>query len=160
MQQDFLNIVNDNKGLIYKVCNLYCPDVEDRKDLFQEILLQLWKSHQNFKGASAIGTWIYRVALNTAITHFKQKNKGKPQRNVVLADLEIPDLLNPEEQEEQFTLMYRAIGLLDKIEKSIVFLYLEDKSYDEMAEITGLSKTHIGVKLNRIKSKLAQILNQ
>ena len=159
MDETFVEILNNHRALIYKVCNLYCSDKEDRKDLFQEIVLQIWKSFKSFRHESSLSTWMYRIALNTAITHFK-KEKRMPNYPLSLDGIEIPDIRDQDEKEEQLQQLSLAIEQLDKIEKSIVLLYFEKKSYEEISEITGLSKSNVGVKLNRIKTKLASILNR
>lgn len=158
MDETFIDILNNHRGLIYKVCNLYCRDKDDREDLFQEIVLQIWKSFKGFRGESSISTWMYRIALNTAITHLR-KEKRSVNDSVSLQGIEIPDMNDSDEKEEQFTQLFAAIEKLDKIEKSVVLLYLEGKSYDEISEVTGLSKSNVGVKLNRIKTKLSGTLN-
>lgn len=159
MDETFIEILNNHRGLIYKVCNLYCSDKEDRKDLFQEIVLQIWKSFKSFRHESSLSTWMYRIALNTAITHFK-KEKRPINQPVSLTGIEIPDINDSEEKEELLKQLFVAIEHLDKIEKSIVLLYLDDKSYEEISEITGLSKSNVGVRLNRIKTKLSNTLNK
>ena len=159
MDETFVHILNNHRALIYKVCNLYCSDKEDRKDLFQEIVLQIWKSFKSFRHESSLSTWMYRIALNTAITHFK-KEKRMPNHPLSLDGIEIPDIRDQDETEELLQQLSLAIDQLDKIEKSIVLLYLEKKSYEEISEITGLSKSNVGVKLNRIKAKLASTLNR
>lgn len=156
MDMKFTEVLNDHRGLIYKVCNLYCSDREDREDLFQEIVLQIWKSLSGFRQESSLSTWMYRVALNTAITHFrKEKRSVNP---ISISGIEVPDLNDSNEKEEQLKQLFVAIEHLDKIDKSIILLYLEEKSYDEISDITGLSKSNVGVKLNRIKIKLSTIL--
>lgn len=117
--------------MVYKICRLYGNSDEDRQDLFQEIIIQLWKAYPKFRGDAQFGTWLYRIGLNVATT-------------------------NPEE-EENFQKMYAAIEKLNDIEKAIVMLYLEDKSYDEMEDILGISNGTLRVKMNRIKEKLRQI---
>jgi RNA polymerase sigma factor (sigma-70 family) len=158
MDEKFIDLLNNHRGLIYKVCSLYCRDKDDREDLFQEIVLQIWKSFKSFRGESAISTWMYRIALNTAITHLR-KEKRSVNDTTSLQGIEIPDLNESDEKEAQLTQLFTAIEKLDKLEKSIVLLYLDGKSYDEISEITGLSKSHVGVKLNRIKTKLSGTLN-
>lgn len=158
MDQNFIDILNSNRGLIYKVCNLYCSDPEDKKDLFQEIILQLWKSWESFRGASALSTWMYRVALNTAITHFKRDKRRST--TVQILEIDIPDIQEDDDTEELLKQLFAAIDSLDKIDKSIILLYLEEKSYEEISEITGLSTSNVGVKLNRIKGKLSNALNK
>ena len=158
MDKEFLDILNNHRGLIFKVCNLYCSDPEDRKDLFQEIVFQVWKSLGSFRHESALSTWMYRIALNTAITHFrKEKRSVNP---VSITDIDIPDMNDNNEKEELLKELFIAIEYLDKLDKSIVLLYLEEKSYEEISEITGLSKSNVGVRLNRIKTKLSTTLTK
>ena len=159
MRKEFVDILNNHRGLIYKVCHLYCDDPEDRKDLFQEIVLQVWKSLGSFRQESTIGTWMYRIALNTAITHFRKEKRlgGK----VSLTGIDIPDLNDSNEKEDQLRELFKAIENLDRIDKSIILLYLEEKNYEEISEITGLTRTNVGVRLNRIKIKLSnKIINR
>lgn len=159
MRKEFVDILNNHRGLIYKVCHLYCDDPEDRKDLFQEIVLQVWKSLESFRQESTIGTWMYRIALNTAITHFRREKRlgGK----VSLTGIDIPDLNDSSEKEDQLKELFKAIEDLDRIDKSIILLYLEEKNYEEISEITGLTRTNVGVRLNRIKIKLSnKIINR
>jgi RNA polymerase sigma factor (sigma-70 family) len=156
MRKEFVDILNNHRGLIYKVCHLYCDDPEDRKDLFQEIVLQVWKSLGSFRQESTIGTWMYRIALNTAITHFRKEKRlgGK----VSLNGIDIPDLNDSSEKEDQLKELFKAIEDLDRIDKSIILLYLEEKNYEEISEITGLTRTNVGVRLNRIKIKLSNTI--
>jgi len=159
MRKEFVDILNNHRGLIYKVCHLYCDDPEDRKDLFQEIVLQVWKSLESFRQESTIGTWMYRIALNTAITHFRKEKRlgGK----VSLTGIDMPDLDDSSEKEDQLKELFKAIEDLDRIDKSIILLYLEEKNYEEISEITGLTRTNVGVRLNRIKIKLSnKIINR
>ena len=156
MRKEFVDILNNHRGLIYKVCHLYCDDPEDKKDLFQEIVLQVWKSLGSFRQESTIGTWMYRIALNTAITHFRKEKRlgGK----VSLNGIDIPDLNDSSEKEDQLKELFKAIENLDRIDKSIILLYLEEKNYEEISEITGLTRTNVGVRLNRIKIKLSNTI--
>ena len=156
MRKEFVDILNNHRGLIYKVCHLYCDDPEDRKDLFQEIVLQVWKSLESFRQESSIGTWMYRIALNTAITHFRKEKRLSG--NISLTGIDIPDLNDSHEKEDQLKELFKAIENLDRIDKSIILLYLEEKSYDEISDITGLSRTNVGVRLNRIKIKLSNTI--
>jgi len=156
MNSEFVDILNNHRALIYKVCNLYCPDRDDREDLFQEIVIQVWKSLPGFRRESALSTWMYRIALNTAITHFR-KGKRSPS-TISLTGIDLPDINTSDETEESLRQLFAAIENLDRVDKSIVLLYLEEKSYEEIGEITGLSKTNVGVRLNRIKLKLSNTL--
>ena len=137
MSEAFLNIVTKNQGIIHKVCGVYCDTPEDREDLFQEIISQLWRSFPTFRNESKITTWMYQVSLNTAITHFK-KNKRRPDKNDISKSLfQVADEHFDETFEEQLKLLHKAIEKLTGIEKSIILLYLEDKKYEEIAEIIG-----------------------
>ena len=133
---------------------MYRQQGTERMDLFQEIVLQLWKGYPSFKGESKITTWMYRVALNTAISHLRKA--GRRPRTEALADraYQVADSPVDEESKEKLAFLQIAIDQLSEIEKGIVMLYLESHSYDEIAQIMGLTKTHVGVKLNRIKKKL------
>jgi RNA polymerase sigma factor (sigma-70 family) len=157
MESELLDILNHHRGLIFKVCHIYCRDTEDRKDLFQEIVYQVWKSRSTFRQESKITTWIYRIALNTAITHFRREQRHNG-RQFPIDSFDLPDLTAYDGTEELMSMLFAAIESLDRIDKSIVLLYLEDKSYDEISEITGLSKSNVGVRLNRIKIKLSEKL--
>lgn len=154
MEQQFIDMINAHRGLLYKVCNLYCDDAEDRKDLFQETVLQLWRSFKNFRNDAKPSTWMYRIALNTAISNFRKESR-KPERLTISAEeLQIPDMEDTSGQNEKLTMLKQAIDSLSNIEKAIIMLYLEEKSYEEIADIVGITKTNVGAKLNRIKSKL------
>lgn len=153
VKQEFIKHVKEYEGIVYKVASVYADGKEDRQDLFQEIIYQLWRSYPTFKGHSKISTWMYRVALNTSITHLK-KEKRKDQQ-VPLN----PELLNRMEdrenlEEEQLAILHAHIKKLNLIEKGIILLYLEGKSYEEIAGITGFTQTNIGTRLSRIKQKL------
>lgn len=153
-EQQFISLLNEHQKIVHKVCNLYMDSIADREDLFQEITLQAWKAYGNFKGNSKFSTWLYRVALNTAITFFR-KEKRKPQifSSDMLPELE-PEAYNP--VEEQVRAMYKAIGELSKIDKAVVMLYLEDYSYIDIGEMLGISANNVAVKMNRIKTKLKE----
>ena len=158
MERDFLQIIKNNQGIIHKVCNIYCDDQEDRNDLFQEIVAQLWKSFPSFRQESKVTTWMYRVALNTAITSFK-KQKRRPDKNrLTFENFQVKDENYDHEMEEDIKLLHRAVAQLTGVEKSIIILYLEDKKYEEIAEITGITQNYVRVKMNRIKKKLKKIM--
>lgn len=158
MKSEFLNIVTVNQGIIHKVCGIYCDTREDREDLFQEVVAQLWKSYPSFRADSKVSTWMYKVALNTAITHFK-KGKRRPDGSDLNKDMhQIADDVYDDSYEEKSRLLHSAITKLTGIEKSIVLLYLEEKKYEEIAEIIGITQNYVRVKMNRIKAKLKKII--
>ncbi|GGH06928.1 sigma-70 family RNA polymerase sigma factor [Sphingobacterium alkalisoli] len=152
----FLALISEHQGIIHKVCRLYRDIREDREDLFQEITFQLWKSHQTFKNESKISTWIYRIALNTAIASFRKKKHAIEYSPV------LPDLADEQPDEElaiRQERLFNALKRLNDADKAIITLYLEDLSYQQIAEITGISENNVGVKLNRIKIKIKNFLN-
>lgn len=154
MKEDFLRNITQNQGIIHKVTRIYCDNEDDRKDLFQEILIQLWKSYDKFREESKFSTWMYRVAINTAITNFKKEAKSRKKSEIGKDLYLLADEPYDEEKEEHLKLLYEAINQLTGIEKSITLLYLEDKQYEEISEITGISQNYVRVKMNRIKKKL------
>ncbi len=156
-QTEFVRIIHENNGLILKVCNLYASATQDRQDLYQEIVIQLWRSLPKFRKESKLTTWMYRVALNTAISDYR-----KQQRTILTHDLdvftkEIAEQSEYAEKEEKLRFLYKAINYLADIEKAIIMLYLEDKSYEEMEDILGINQNNLRVKMNRIKEKLRQL---
>ncbi|OQD42636.1 RNA polymerase sigma factor [Croceivirga radicis] len=159
LEHQFVTELENNQNIVHKVCTLYTHDRESHNDLFQEITIQLWKAYPKFRGEAKFSTWMYRVALNTAITLYrKSKKKVKTQDfDSVLFKIKAQEYDDTEEQ--QLKLMYNAIKELGDIEKALVFLYLEDKNYAEIAETLGISEVNARVKMNRVKNKLRTILN-
>jgi RNA polymerase sigma-70 factor (ECF subfamily) len=157
LQEAFIRLVNEHRGMLYKVCRLYCFTESDRQDLFQEIVIQLWRSYPGFRGEAKFSTWLYRIALNTAISDLrKQRRRITPTDPDRLPD-EVQDIQYSAEKDEQLQLLYAAIDRLTEVEKALTMLYLEDKSYQEMEEILGISQNTLRVKMNRIKEKLRKI---
>lgn len=159
LEHSFVTELENNQNIVHKVCTLYTNDQDSHKDLFQEITIQLWQAYPKFRGESKFSTWMYRVALNTAITLYR-----KSKRNVATLDYDsvvfkIKSEEYDDEEEQQLKLMYNAVKQLGDIEKALVFLYLEDKNYTEIAETLGITEVNVRVKMNRIKNKLRTILN-
>lgn len=159
LEHSFVAQLEEHQNIVHKICRLYTNDSDAHNDLFQEITIQLWKAYPNFRGDSKFSTWMYRVALNTAITLYR-----KSKRKVSTEDFEnVSFKITAEEYdptvEEQLKLMYNAVKTLNDIDKALVFLYLEDKNYNEIADTLGISEVNARVKMNRIKSKLRTILN-
>lgn len=154
-QQEFVSLLKTHQNIVHKVCNLYMDQHKDREDLFQEITLQAWKAYPSFRGDAKFSTWLYRVALNTAIT-FYRKEKRSP--SIFITD-ELPEIVSQDEPdpiEAQLKAMYTAISDLSKIDKAIVMLYLEDYAYQEIGEMMGITANNVAVKMNRIKAKLKE----
>ncbi len=156
MEQLFIEMINVNRGTLYKICNLYCRENENKKDLFQEMVLQLWKSYPSFRKEANANTWLYRVALNTAISSFRRENK-KPDKSILSADaFELPDIPDFSDEQEKMGLLNQAIEQLTETEKAVILLYLDEKSYEEIGGILGITNSNVGVRLNRIKTKLSK----
>ncbi|APA63334.1 MAG: sigma-70 family RNA polymerase sigma factor [Maribacter dokdonensis] len=159
LEHKFVTELQDNQNIVHKVCTLYTNDRDSHNDLFQEITIQLWKAYPKFRGDAKFSTWMYRVALNTAITLYR-----KQKRRIDTADYEsvifkIKADEYDETEELQLKLMYKAVKQLNDVDKALVFLYLEDKNYTEISETLGISEVNARVKMNRIKTKLRTILN-
>ncbi|QHS61297.1 RNA polymerase sigma factor [Chitinophaga agri] len=148
----FLSVIEQHKGIIYKIANSYCHHAEDRKDLIQEIIFQLWRSFDRYNDQYRYSTWLYRIALNVAISFYRKDSKRTAGAHELTADI----LVVTEEtaDTEQLQLLQRFISELPELDRAIMLLYLEEKSYKEMAEILGLTETNIATKINRIKGKL------
>jgi len=159
IERSFVQQLQENQNLIHKICRLYTNNEDAHKDLFQEITIQLWKAFPQFRGEAKFTTWAYRVALNTAITLYRKKTRTI---NTIEFDSKIHRFNQDEynyEEEEHIKLLYQAVQQLNDIEKALVFMYLEDKDYTEIAQTLGISEVNARVKMNRIKSKLKKILN-
>ncbi|WP_196895297.1 RNA polymerase sigma factor [Aureivirga marina] len=152
-QREFIEIIKAHEGIIYKITMLYADSKEDKEDLYQEIVYQMWKSFENFKGESKISTWIYRVALNTALTHLKKENRKVAQISFDSSLLQVMDLKDSL-LEEQIQLLYKHIKTLSSVERGIILLFLENYSHKEISSITGFSVSNIGTRIGRIKQKL------
>ncbi|MBD0724993.1 RNA polymerase subunit sigma-70 [Flavobacterium sp. L1I52] len=157
VEKEFLAIVSQYQPMLYKIVRLYRDSVEDREDLFQEIVFQLWKSYPNFRGEAQIKTWMYRIALNTALASFR-KNSAKINYLSQLPDL-AEEIISDEQvlREEQ---LFAVLNLLEDGEKALIALYFDELSYQQMAEILGINENYVGVKLNRIKTKIKNLLKK
>lgn len=157
INDELLEILSNYQGIIYKVCWIYFKNKDDRDENFQEVLYQILKSYSKLKDKSKIGSWIYRVSIFTSIIKLRKESLVSYQN-------ELPDLKDESNfekelhQNEDIKRLYEAIYKLNDIEKAIIMLYLDEKDYDEISEITGLSKTNVGVKIMRIKEKLKELL--
>ena len=158
----FKRWLQQHTGLVFKVARTFAPSDADRDDLVQEILLQLWRSLPRFEGKAKESTWIYRVALNTALAWHRSENKRRTAQSPLTAIEEVPepDDLAAREREELVATLYAAIRRLPKVDPALVLLYLDDLSYREMAEVLGLSETDVGVKLNRARKTLAELMKE
>lgn len=159
LEQQFVTQLDEHQNIIHKVCRVYTNNSDAHKDLFQEITIQLWKAYPKFRGDAKFSTWMYRVALNTAITLYRKSKRQIKTNDISDFHYKIEANEYDGEIEEQMKLLYRAIHQLSDVEKALILLYLEDKPYKEIAETMGLSEVNARVKVNRIKGKLKTILN-
>lgn len=154
-QDIFLSLLDEHKGILVKVSKIYMDNPIDQEDLEQEIIFQLWRSFDRFQGKSKFSTWIYRVALNTAITYLK-KDKRRVDRNSLNKSVDLRDSDTNEEKESQLAHFYKAVHHLNKIEKAIILLFIEGLSHKEIAANLGLTEVNARVKLNRTKKKIKE----
>ncbi len=157
-KEEFLTLVLNNKKIIYKICYSYCRNPEDRKDLAQEIIIQLWKSSGKYNKQYKLSTWIYRVALNVAISFYRNENRRKV--NTFHLDENIIEMVDGNDEfgelESNIKLLYHFINQLGKLNKALMLLYLDDHSYKEISEIIGITETNVATKISRIKQNLKQ----
>jgi RNA polymerase sigma-70 factor (ECF subfamily) len=153
-ETQFIRLIDEHQGIIHKICRLYRDVKEDREDLFQEIVFQLWKSVPTFSGKASFSTWMYKVALSTAIVTYRKK-----KLHIIYTPVlpEKPETIQESEQTER---LFAALKKLNDEEKALITLYLEELSYRQIAEITGITENNVGVKLNRIKGKIQQLLKR
>jgi RNA polymerase sigma factor (sigma-70 family) len=154
----FMQLIEEHKGMLFKICRIYQDDKANRDDLMQEIVLQLWHTFDSFLGKSKFSTWMYRVALNTAIIFFK-KQKRRPDSEQLPNDLDhLVAEATDTHKDEQLVLFYNAVQQLNKVEKALIFLYMEEQPYDAIAFNLGISEVNVRVRLNRTKNKLKEIV--
>jgi len=159
LEHSFVTELERHQNIVHKVCRIYTSNKDQHNDLFQEITIQLWKAYPKFRGDSKFSTWMYRVALNTAITLYRKSKRKVKTQDYESVVFKITSEDYDDTEEEQLKLMYKAIKQLSDIEKALIFLYLEDKNYKEIAETIGITEVNARVKMNRIKTKLKKILN-
>jgi len=152
-EKDFLILIKEHRGIIIKISRMYFAVKQDQEDLFQEILLQLWKSISSFQRNSSFATWMYRVALNTAIIYSKQQKRKHSAESAVTS------IVASDESDPRVMAFYNAVRQLNKVEKALIFMYLEGLPGTEIAKNLGLSPTNVRVKTNRTKNKLQEIIN-
>ncbi len=156
-EENFGQLIDNNRGIIYKVANSYCQNTDERKDLIQEIMVQLWRSYDKYDDNFKVSTWMYRIALNVAISFYRKQSR---MDNFIQVDVEalllIPKEADPEYSDEKIKQLYRFIASLNKLNKAIMLLYLEDESYKTIAQSLGITETNVATKISRIKKMLKQ----
>jgi RNA polymerase sigma factor (sigma-70 family) len=159
LEQQFVKLLEENQNIVHKVCRVYTNNSDAHKDLFQEVTIQLWKAYPKFRGESKFSTWMYKVAINTAITLYRKSKRQIQTNDITDFQYKLESEEYDGEIEEQMRLLYKAIHQLSDIEKALILLYLEDKPYKEIADTMGITEVNARVKVNRIKAKLKTILN-
>lgn len=158
----FLSALEQNREKLFRICSIYSKDDEDTKDLFQEVLVHVWRSMSTFKGDAAIGTWMFRVALNVCL-RFKSKHTKNQKRFIRLDSVVISDIKEKvinEAENEKLEALRKCVKKLNEGNKAVVALYMEGLSYREISDILGISENHVAVKVKRIKSKLLNCINE
>ncbi|MGZ5274178.1 MAG: RNA polymerase sigma factor [Kaistella sp.] len=159
LEQEFLEKIEKHKGVIFKISKMYMDNFDDQKDLFQEITFQVWKAYPSFEGRSEFSTWLYRIALNTAIVFLKSEKKRSFIQNDEVENFKINQEDYSDVEELNLKKMYEAINRLNAIDKALIFYYLENYSGKQIAEQLGISEGNARVKLNRAKEKLKELIN-
>jgi RNA polymerase sigma-70 factor (ECF subfamily) len=159
LENKFLSDFEKNQNIVHKICRMYTTNQDAHKDLFQEITIQVWKNYSKFRGDAKFSTWMYRVALNTAISLYRKSTRTLKTEDISTVAYKISSVDYDDTEELQLKELYKAIHRLSDIEKALIFLYLEDKPYTEISETLGISSVNARVKMNRAKEKLKKILN-
>ncbi len=158
-EKKFINLIDEHQGLIHKVCIMYESDRDQRNDLFQEIVLQLWKSFPTFRGESKITTWMYRIALNTAISGYRKRTRKVPTEDLHETHFNISEQSGGSEGEENVLRLQQAIRRLSEIERAMIMMALEEIPYEEIAETIGITQNNVRVRMNRIREKLKKLMS-
>jgi RNA polymerase sigma factor (sigma-70 family) len=158
-ENEFLSLIAQHKGILYKICKMYTNDPEDRNDLSQEIILQLWKSYGTFKAQSTFATWMYRVSLNVALTFLKRSSR-KIDDGILFPETDLADIASGSHKEDQLEYFYKAVQELLPVEKALIFLFLEGETHHSIGQHLGISEGNARVKLNRTKEKLQLIIKK
>lgn len=157
LQQTFQDLLEEHKKILYKVCNSYCKNRDDREDLAQEIIVQLWRSFHTYDGRSRFSTWMYRVALNVAISFYRRESVRT--RHVLFMEEPLLDVIDEKESQlDEIRLLYDAIDRLDPLNKALILLYLDGHNYVEIGEVLGITETNVATKISRLKSTFKQEL--
>jgi len=158
LKEQFLVDFESNQNIAHKICRMYTNNKNDHNDLFQEITIQLWKNYAKFRGDAKFSTWMYRVALNTAISLYRKSTRTVKTSDISDVSYKIKSEEYDDTEDKQLQALYKAIHQLNDIDKALIFLYLEDKPYKEISMTLGISEVNARVKMNRAKDKLKKIL--
>ena len=159
LEKKFLSDFEKNQNIVHKVCSIYTTNQDQHNDLFQEIAIQVWKNYSKFRGEAKFSTWMYRVALNTAISLYRKSSRSIKTQDFSDVSFKIKSIDYDDTKDQQLKALYDGIRELSDIEKALIFLYLEDKPYKEIAITLGITEVNARVKMNRAKDKLKKSLN-
>ena len=159
LEKKFLSDFEKNQNIVHKVCRIYTTNQDQHNDLFQEIAIQVWKNYSKFRGEAKFSTWMYRVALNTAISLYIKSSRSIKTQDFIDFIFKINSVDYDDTKDQQLKALYDGIRELSDIEKALIFLYLEDKPYKEIAITLGITEVNARVKMNRAKDKLKKSLN-
>ena len=159
LEQKFVKDLEQNQNIVHKVCRIYTNNQDAHNDLFQEITIQLWKAYPKFRGDAKFSTWMYKVALNTAITLYRKSKRTIQTQDFDSVQYKIQSNEYDDTEEQRLRFLYKVIHQLSDIEKALVFLYLENKNYKEISETMGFTEVNARVKMNRVKNKMKKIIN-
>jgi RNA polymerase sigma-70 factor (ECF subfamily) len=157
LTEAYLRMIQANEGIIHKICGIYGLTPDDRKDLFQEIVLQAWKAYPRYNAQAKPSTWLYRIALNTAISD-RRRQGARP--STVADESVLTNVPQPHSGEDPGQALQAIIGRLPAVDKALVFLYLEERPYDEIAEIMGISASNVSTRLGRIRERMRSMAKQ
>lgn len=152
--EKFYEVIDRHSALIYKVCYMYAEDREHLKDLYQEVLANLWQGLPSYRGDSKITTWLYRIALNTCVSYIRKNQRHRSTSPLDETAYAIAD--GTDERRRQLSMMYEMISQLGRIDKAVIMLWLDEYSYEEIARITGLSRNNVASRIHRIKERLSK----
>lgn len=156
LERNFIAFVEQHKLIIYKVCYVYATDKENLNDLYQEVVINLWKAYPRFRGECRPSTWVYRIGLNTCLS-FIRKSKSRPEIVPITVNLEA--FVDEEDKTALLHELYRMINCLSQQERALILLWLEERSHQEIADIIGISRNNVAVRLSRIREKLKVMSN-
>ncbi|MCM1162971.1 MAG: sigma-70 family RNA polymerase sigma factor [Muribaculaceae bacterium] len=153
-EQRFLDMLSRHRPLLYKICYMYATDGDHFNDLYQEVVANIWVGLDSYRGESALSTWLYRIALNTCVTYFRRNSRHTEGKMPLESVVHLQGDDGDSQRIEQLKEMYRLIADLSRIDKALILMWLDEKSYDEIAELSGLSRNNVATRLRRIKQKL------
>lgn len=159
LRENFFEIINKHTGIVYKVANAYCDNYDDQQDLVQEIIIQIWGSFEKYDPNYKSSTWIYRIALNVAISQYR-KSITRKKHTIPMEDRFANIEIKAEDKEEELQMLQDFIQLLDPLNRALMIMYLDGNTHEEIANVLNISQSNVGTKISRVKEKLKKYFNQ